>query len=461
MQTAETKSGHNPPEQLLRGVRGRLRQHALWDALLLFLPPLATLVYCLVFLLVNDWISLFSAAAFVLLAIALAVLAIVVSYRPHVPSITSAARMIDHRIGAQDRFLTLATLSSPPAPATLVSRLRLETARLQNRITIKRDFRYKMDRKVYPSLLISVLTAVLFPLVLPLADSTRHPVRIDGDLRELADRMARRPNLEQSARSLRNLATKLDDPSVPQDEKRELIHEERQKIEQDQRRQADPEDRDLLSQAAGTLQGVEQQAGQGEGRKDQAGGGGIEATLPQQARGEGTSDNQSGSGSKDNLTAQLDNNMQPGKKAEPKPEKSGKAQSSSADSSGNAHKAEPDQSSKDQRNERAGKTDAAQDRRGGRSKSSEEIPQGAPPAERLYKPGEGEYQGIKGAGYVTVQLPEQLAGQGKGTRQKRDGQGGTAGNSQIPVSNVPLPKHVPDAPTEKQQMPLEYRAIIR
>ena len=31
----------------------------------------------------------------------------------------------------------------------------------------------------------------------------------------------------------------------------------------------------------------------------------------------------------------------------------------------------------------------------------------------------------------------------------------------VPVSNVPLPAHVPDAPTEKQQLPLEYRGIIR
>jgi hypothetical protein len=29
------------------------------------------------------------------------------------------------------------------------------------------------------------------------------------------------------------------------------------------------------------------------------------------------------------------------------------------------------------------------------------------------------------------------------------------------VSNVPLPPHVPDAPAEKQQLPLEYRGIIR
>jgi hypothetical protein len=57
-------------------------------------------------------------------------------------------------------------------------------------------------------------------------------------------------------------------------------------------------------------------------------------------------------------------------------------------------------------------------------------------------------------------LPEELAAEGKG-RPSKDGKSGKAATSQVPVSNVPLPKHVPDAPSEKQQMPLEYRGIIR
>jgi hypothetical protein len=33
--------------------------------------------------------------------------------------------------------------------------------------------------------------------------------------------------------------------------------------------------------------------------------------------------------------------------------------------------------------------------------------------------------------------------------------------AKVPVSNVPLPAHVPNAATEKQQLPIEYRGIIR
>jgi hypothetical protein len=60
-----------------------------------------------------------------------------------------------------------------------------------------------------------------------------------------------------------------------------------------------------------------------------------------------------------------------------------------------------------------------------------------------------------------VQLPEELAADSKGetttTKQAKE----PRAYPTPPVSNVPLPAHVPDAPTEKQQLPLEYRGIIR
>ncbi|HYJ16225.1 MAG TPA: hypothetical protein VE170_12095, partial [Candidatus Limnocylindria bacterium] len=97
----------------------------------------------------------------------------------------------------------------------------------------------------------------------------------------------------------------------------------------------------------------------------------------------------------------------------------------------------------------------------GKNQASEEPPQGAPPAERFYKAGEGK-EGIKGAGYVTVQLPEDLAADSKGQgKPTKAGATGNRARPQVPVSNAPLPAHVPNAPTEKQQMPIEYRGIIR
>ena len=96
----------------------------------------------------------------------------------------------------------------------------------------------------------------------------------------------------------------------------------------------------------------------------------------------------------------------------------------------------------------------------GKEQASEQPPpSGAPPAERYYPAGEGK-EGIKGARYVTVQLPEEIIdskGESRTTRESKSGRR----RSQVPVSNVPLPAHIPNAPTEKQQMPIEYRGMIR
>jgi hypothetical protein len=152
--------------------------------------------------------------------------------------------------------------------------------------------------------------------------------------------------------------------------------------------------------------------------------------------------------------------MQQGKMARGNPNEPGKEKNPGDKSGAMGHQPDPNNAGEDQSKERPGKTEGGKDDKTGRSKASEEIPQGAPPAERFYKPGEGD-QGIKGVGYVTVQLPEELAAEGKGGDQKKDSKGGKSASSQVPVSNVPLPKHVPDAPAEKQHMPMEYRGIIR
>jgi hypothetical protein len=291
-----------------------------------------------------------------------------------------------------------------------------------------------------------------------------HPQPAHERLRELAQRIAERPRLQQTARSLHNLADKLMDPKVPPQEKQSLVQEQRKKVEEQEKKETQKQDRDLLSQAAGTLKGLEQQSGSGsERKKDQdGGGGGIQSNLPQEGRGEGKqSEGNGGNGSKGEINAQLNNEMQQGKTTQGNTKEQGNEKNAGSKSGGTGNQPDPNQPGKDQSKERVGKSEGGKDERMGRSKTSEEIPQGAPPAERYYKPGEGEHQGMKGAGYVTVQLPEELAADGKGGGRNKQSKGGKTPSSQVPVSNVPLPKHMPDAPAEKQQMPLEYRGIIR
>ncbi len=95
--------------------------------------------------------------------------------------------------------------------------------------------------------------------------------------------------------------------------------------------------------------------------------------------------------------------------------------------------------------------------RGDKSKG-EEIPGGATP-ERFLQPGEQGEKGIKGARFVTVQLPEDKT-------EDSDAEGASGKRRKllpkVPVSNVPLRQpDAPDAAPEKQPLPLEYRRLIR
>jgi hypothetical protein len=461
MEASRGNTQRGTPEQLIQRLVRKLTQHMLWDTLLIFLPPLAALLYCLAILYLNTWLSPASAALAGIAALAVCAVAVAVRYRPNIPSARSAARLIDDRAGAQDRFLTLATLQPSPTVASLRARLRAEATSLQSRIALKREFPYRIKRPVYSSLAVSLLAALLFHLILPVAHSTLHPQPAHERLRDLAKQMAARPNLQEIARSLQNLAAKLEDPKVSSQEKRAAVQDERQKVQDQESKEPRKEDRDLLSQASDTLEGVEQQSGAGERKKDQQGGGGIQSNVPQQGQGEGERKQASGGDSKGEGKAQADGDMKDGKLAKADPKDQGEEKAPGDKSGGQGKRPDPNTGAKDQsNNDRPGKTDGPGADRDGRNKVTQEIPQAAPPAERFNKPGEGGYQGLKGADYVTVQLPEELSAEGKGSPGK-DSKSGKMAASQVPVSNVPLPKHMPDAPSEKQQMPLEYRGIIR
>jgi hypothetical protein len=126
------------------------------------------------------------------------------------------------------------------------------------------------------------------------------------------------------------------------------------------------------------------------------------------------------------------------------------------------HKAnQPDPSNPEKTtNESAGKMKESSEGRSGKNRA-DEMPKDGPPAERYRQPGEQSPEGIKGAKYVTVQLPEEVAADSSGvTTSSKDGKE-SKNRPKLPVSNVPLPAHVPEAPAEKQRMPLEYRDLIR
>ncbi|HVH90475.1 MAG TPA: hypothetical protein VM783_03720, partial [Candidatus Acidoferrum sp.] len=159
--------------------------------------------------------------------------------------------------------------------------------------------------------------------------------------------------------------------------------------------------------------------------------------------------------------AKRSKDMQKGQDARGNSKEQGKEQSPQSQGDGKDNQPDPsNKSDKGTGKELTGKTPGGSQEKPGRSRS-DEIPQGAPPAERFYKPGEQGKEGVKGARYVTVQLPEELAADSKGEGTLSKPSKEPRAYPKIPVSNAPLPAHVPEAPMEKQQLPLEYRGIIR
>jgi hypothetical protein len=443
------------PEQRVGRLVARLRHHALWDSLLIFSPPLLVAIYFVAYGYGAGWLE---PATLLLLGAAIVVVglfAVVARYRALIPSIGSTARLVDERTNAKDRFLTLATLEVSPQPLFFVARLRAEAAALLERIDFRREFPYRIKRSFCWSLSGSLLAAAVFYLSMPNAESSLRQAPPYQNLRELADKMAQRPRLSEMAQQLQTLATKLQELSVPEPEKRKLIHQALEQVANQREKEKEKENQDMLGEAMSALRDLEEQSGRRQ--KDSAQGSGIESTTADEEPGKGQQSQGNEGTNRGQRSAEQSNDLQKGKNARGDLKEQGKEKSSQAEGEGKSEQPDPNKSDKSPGAEVKEKTRGGSQEKLGRSRS-EEPPKDAPPAERFYKPGE-EGKGIKGAGYVTVQLPEELAGESKGE--------GTTGKPvkeaypKAPVSNAPLPAHVPGAPAEKQPLPLEYRGIIR
>jgi hypothetical protein len=461
MQTLTRSHGPVTPETLIQRLAVHLRSHALRDALLLFLPPLIVVIYVVIYSYRAMWIGP-TPFWLILSFTALGFLAVLLRYRPLIPSLGSAARIVDNRYGTEDRFLTLTTLEPSQSAASFVSRLRSEAAGYQSRIELKRDFPYQIKRSFYGSLLGSIVAALLSYWMLPVAQSVLHPLSAHERLREVAEKMAERPPLSELGHGLQALANKLEDPKIIPQEKQSAVEEMQKQVEQQQKNEPQRDNRDLLGQASSALQNLEQQSDTGQNQqKENQGGGGIQNNLPQQGQGESQQSQGSGGDQKGDVNAQLNQEMKQGNLAQGAPQDQSKEKKDQKNGDGKGSQPDQEKRDKNQGKEAAGKTKGGSAESGGKSKASEDIPRGPPPADRFNPAGQEGKAGIKGAGYVTVQLPEEIAadskGQSTGTREGRDRKIAP----KVPVSNIPLPARVPEAPMEKQQMPLEYRGVIR
>jgi hypothetical protein len=463
MQSSPPSGSEASPERLIARLTRRLRNHRIRDSFLLFLPPALVLVYLLSHLYRAAWIPRHTFIIVTVCVIGIGALALALQYRRMTPSVRSAARLVDEKAAAEDRFLTLATVEPSVRSQAFVAHLRHETSGLVERVELRRDFPYVIKRSFYWSLGGSMVAILLFLVLLPVAESTITQVAPRHQINQLAEKMAQQQGLEQLARELKSLANKLQDPNTSLAEKQQLLKEMQDKIEEQQKNQPHNDNQDLLAEAASTVKAMDQQSANSQEKQQEQGAGTVQSNVPE---GQGASKQSEGSGggeSKGDLQAQKTDQMEQGKTAQANPMEQGKEKNQSTQGGQENDKNQP---GKEQGRDMRGKTEGGSEEQLGKSRSegkgrSEENPQGAPPAERFTKPGEEGKGGLKGTRYVTVQLPEEIAAEGKAesglTREGKE----TKVRPKIPISNVPLPAHVPDAPSEKQNLPLEYRGIIR
>ena len=457
MRTSTEAQGQGSPEAQVGGLVAQLRKHVLWDALLIFSPPLLVALYLALYLQSAAWIAPITWLLISGAVVGVGMLAVAIHVRPLIPSVRSVARLIDEKTKAKDRFLTLATIDVNLWPAAFVGRLRGEAAALLQRIDFRGEFPYRIKPSFYWSLLGSLIAAALFQFLLMGASVREVPAH--QKLGELAEKMDQQPPLSALAHALRALATKLQQANASEEEKQTLIHQTLEAVEEQQKKKdQEQKNRDLLNAAVSTLQGLEQQSGRDQ-QKDSEAGDGNSRNSPSQGGQDGKQREENGNDGKGELNTQRSQGMQQRKGAPGDPKEQGQEKNQQNQGDGKSTQPDFSKADKDTGPETSGKTRGGGEKLG-RSRS-EEIPQGAPPAERFHKPGEQGKDGVKGARYVTVQLPEEMAADSKGegtlSKQSKEANPYTKG----PVSNIPLPAHVPDAPAEKQQLPLEYRGIIR
>jgi len=442
-----------PPELFVDRLSLRLRRQAFWDLFLVLFPPLSVLSYLSFYLSRAAWIGeealFFSGIALAGVALILVGLRFFLAK----PKASLAARFIDEKVAAEDRFLTLTTLSPAHSPAPLVARLRQEAAAFLDRIDLRRDFPYRVKRSFVASLIVSLAVILLFHLILLVGAWFAPPIAPTKELLLLSEKLAQVPHLSSLARDIQSSINKFENEKLSGGEKQSLIQELLEKIENQLKAepQEDQSQTDLLNQAGNALKNLEQ--GEKQKQEQQEGGGGITTNLPDE--GEGQKEKQGKGGGEEeprDPTPSQSSDLKGGQSAQGETKEPGDAQRDG----GKGQKT--DDKLRDEK-QKGKDSDMAKSEHEGKGNVNEEIPQGPPPADRFLKPGEQGEGGVKGARFVTVELPEAEA-------ERASGAGGSAKRKpvqpKLPVSNVPLRQpDSPEASAEKQPLPLEYRGLIR
>ena len=439
------------PETLVVRLASHLKRHALWDVLLLLFPPLLVFSSIVIFLYHSDWVGRETLIAATAPFVGLALLTGFLRFRAVAPSPRSAAHLIDERVGGKDRFITLATIQASVCPPFLLARLRREASGLMRHLDPAGDFPYRIKRSFFQSLIGSLSVVLLF-LLFQQIGSVFAPAR-DNELAPLAQKLSSMARFSELARSLEVFAARMRDQGLSAAEKRSSIREVLKRVESQlaAERRLGGAANDLLNQTAGALRGMEQGLEKGQGQ----GAGGLNNDQTGEGKGSGKDSGQKGGEKEPGELSALEIKEQKGGQ----PERGERQEMGKKQPEKNRGGGEKDESGKGKSDEVKGMAKGELGGKVGSYKYKEEdIPRGAA-AERFQKPGEQGEKGIKGARFVTVELPEEEAGgsTGEGGLGKRRGI-----RPKVPTSNAPLRQpDSPDGVPEKQPLPLEYRGLIR
>jgi hypothetical protein len=437
------------PERLVDLLVQRLKRHSLWNSLLMFLSPLLAFFYLVILLYTRSLVE-FETLIFSLAGGLGIALALIFHYGWMADSKRFAARLIDERIGGEDRFYTLATVNPLLCPVFMLARLRDEARGLLHLVDLRKDFPYRGKRALLISLASSLVAVILIHLLSQsLMVSVPYKLSVN-ELEDLAQQLSQIPRYSQLARDLIELAVRLPRQGRPTVEGDAAIQELVQKIEDRLagERQSGEGEGDLLSQVASTLRGLE------EGVERQGGqGGGLRTGPLGQREGQGKELSEGGGVGEESELAGFGSIELRGRRLDQgKTEEAEKRQ-------GDGSKGDADRlkGGRKKGRETGGPEKAEMEGESAETKDPE-IPRGKTP-ERFLKPGEEGEKGVKGARFVTVELPEgqepaRPSGSSKGRRRRL--------RPKVPVSNVPLPPfRGTDAAREEQRVPLEYRGLIR
>ncbi len=437
------------PEKAVAHVSGRLKKHRLWDLVLLVFPPLLIFLYVPLSLVLHGIVGHAGAMLWALSLIGTAFLGGAIYYARGGPGALFVARLMDERVAGKDRFLTLVTVQPKGYPPALHERLRIEARELLGKFNIKLQFPYRLKRSFWFSAASSVLLLLLFHLFLYF-DSASAPSAPAKQLEILARDLGREARFSALSKRLETLLQRLQESKLTSEEKQSLIEQARQQIAEQKAgsKSDDGGAKNSLQQAEQALEGLEKGTQQGQGKSE--GSGGISSNLPQ--RGAGQSKESEGSGGQgQGGTATTE--QREGQDGNPIKPKQGEEKGAGTGGQGQGERLKQEPNSK---GENEGSNRGETEGKGSKAQEGE-IP-GGPNPERYQQPGELGEKSLRGAGYVTVELPEGEATASKSGR----GEGKRAPRANFPVSNIPLPPASgPESAREKQQLPLEYRGLIR